>query len=133
LGHGILTSASSSSLTGAAAWLQGTLLGPIATTIAVIAVASVGFLMLTGRLHWRRGAQTIIGCFILFGASSIAAGIMGVAQPSAADSAQAVPLDFVEPATYAPPSTPAGQAQTVCWTCGVSGNEDPYAGASVRN
>jgi hypothetical protein len=101
--------------------------------LAVIAVASVGFLMLSGRVDWRRGAQTILGCFIVFGASSIAVGLMGVAQSAAADSAQAGSLDFIESAAPPPSAPPAGRAQTVCWTCGASGNDDPYAGASVRN
>jgi type IV secretion system protein VirB2 len=60
-------------------WLQGTLLGTIATTVAVIAVATVGFLMLTGRINWRYGATVILGCFILFGAASIVAGIQSTA------------------------------------------------------
>jgi type IV secretion system protein VirB2 len=54
---------------------QGTLLGTVATVAAVIAIASVGFMMLTGRIDWRRGAIVILGCFILFGAASIVAGI----------------------------------------------------------
>lgn len=60
-------------------WLQGTLLGTVATVVAVIAVACVGFLMLTGRVDWRRGAIVIVGCFILFGAVSIVAGIRSTA------------------------------------------------------
>jgi type IV secretion system protein VirB2 len=56
-------------------WLQGTLLGTVATVVAVIAVASIGFMMLTGRMNWRHGAVVIVGCFILFGAASIVAGI----------------------------------------------------------
>lgn len=60
-------------------WLQGTLLGTVATTVAVIAVAVVGFMMLTGRLNWRHGAVVILGCFILFGAASIVAGIRSAA------------------------------------------------------
>jgi type IV secretion system protein VirB2 len=60
-------------------WLQGTLLGTIATVVAVIAVASVGFLMLTGRINWRYGATVILGCFILFGAASIVGGIQATA------------------------------------------------------
>lgn len=56
-------------------WLQGTLLGTVATVVAVIAVAAVGFMMLTGRINWRHGAVVILGCFILFGAASIVAGI----------------------------------------------------------
>lgn len=60
-------------------WIEGTLLGTIATVAAVIAVAAVGFLMLTGRLNWRYGATVILGCFILFGAASIVAGIQSTA------------------------------------------------------
>ena len=66
-------------LVSAVNWLQGTLLGTIATVVAVIAVASVGFMMLTGRINWRYGVTVIIGCFILFGASSIVAGIHSTA------------------------------------------------------
>ena len=60
-------------------WLQGTLLGNVATAIAVIAVAMVGFMMLTGRMNWRFGATVIIGCFILFGAGAIVSGIQSAA------------------------------------------------------
>lgn len=71
--------AGSGVLVGAMHWLQGTLLGTVATVAAVIAVASVGFLMLTGRMNWRYGATVILGCFILFGAASIVAGIQQAA------------------------------------------------------
>jgi type IV secretion system protein VirB2 len=60
-------------------WLQGTLLGTVATVAAVIAVAVVGFMMLTGRMNWRYGLTVILGCFILFGAASIVAGIQSTA------------------------------------------------------
>ena len=60
-------------------WLQGSLLGNVATTAAVIAVAAVGFMMLTGRLNWRYGITVVVGCFILFGATSIVAGIRAAA------------------------------------------------------
>lgn len=63
----------------AANWLQGTLLGTIATVAAVVAVAVVGFMMLTGRINWRHGAVVILGCFVLFGAASIVAGIRSAA------------------------------------------------------
>ena len=66
-------------LVSAVRWLEGTLLGTIATVVAVIAVASVGLLMLTGRINWRYGATVILGCFILFGAASIVAGIQSTA------------------------------------------------------
>lgn len=60
-------------------WLQGTLLGNVATAVAVIAVAMVGFMMLTGRMNWRFGATVIIGCFILFGSAAIVSGIQTAA------------------------------------------------------
>ena len=71
--------AGSGVLVSAVRWLQGTLLGTVATVVAIIAVASVGFLMLTGRINWRYGATVILGCFILFGAASIVAGIQTTA------------------------------------------------------
>jgi type IV secretion system protein VirB2 len=66
-------------ITNAMQWMQGTLLGTVATVAAVIAIASVGFLMLTGRINWRHGGVVILGCFILFGAASIVAGIQSAA------------------------------------------------------
>lgn len=66
-------------IVAAANWLQGTLLGTLATVVAVIAVAVVGFMMLTGRVNWRNGAVVILGCFVLFGAASIVAGIQSTA------------------------------------------------------
>lgn len=66
-------------LVSAVQWLQGTLLGTVATVVAVIAVATVGFMMLTGRINWRYGVTVILGCFILFGAASIVAGIQSTA------------------------------------------------------
>ncbi len=74
--------AGSGPLVGALHWLQGTLLGTIATVVAVIAIASVGLLMLAGRINWRHGATVILGCFILFGAASIVAGIQSAAGAS---------------------------------------------------
>lgn len=71
--------AGSGPIVGALRWLEGTLLGTVATVVAVIAVASVGFMMLTGRMNWRYGATVILGCFILFGAASIVAGIQSSA------------------------------------------------------
>ena len=71
--------AGSGPITGAVDWLQGTLLGNVATAVAVIAVASVGFMMLTGRVNWKYGATVVLGLFILFGAASIVGGIRSVA------------------------------------------------------
>jgi type IV secretion system protein VirB2 len=71
--------AGSGPIVAAVSWLQGTLLGNVATAVAVMAVAAVGFGMLTGRMNWRFGATVIIGVFILFGAASIVAGIQSAA------------------------------------------------------
>ena len=71
--------AGSGVIVGAVHWLQGTLLGTVATVAAVIAVAVVGFMMMSGRINWRYGATVILGCFILFGAASIVAGIQSTA------------------------------------------------------
>ena len=72
--------AGSGPIVGAVQWLQGTLLGTVATVLAVIAIAIVGLMMLTGRMNWRYGATVILGCFILFGAASIVAGIQSTSQ-----------------------------------------------------
>jgi type IV secretion system protein VirB2 len=71
--------AGSGPIVAALGWMQGTLLGTVATAVAVMAVAAVGFMMLTGRMNWRFGATVIIGCFILFGAASIVGGIQSAA------------------------------------------------------
>lgn len=71
--------AGSGPIVGAVHWLEGTLLGTLATVAAVIAVAVVGLMMLTGRINWRYGATVILGCFILFGAASIVGGIQSTA------------------------------------------------------
>lgn len=68
-----------SPILGALTWMQDTLLGNVATTVGVIAVAAVGFMMLTGRLNWRYGATVLLGCFILFGATTIAGGLRAAA------------------------------------------------------
>jgi type IV secretory pathway VirB2 component (pilin) len=71
--------AGSGPIVAALGWLQGTLMGNVATAVAVIAVAMVGFMMLTGRMNWRFGATVIIGCFVLFGAGAIVSGIQTTA------------------------------------------------------
>ena len=103
-----------SPLSAAVTWLESTLLGTIATTVAIIAVASVGIMMLAGRIDLRHGATVALGCFVLFGASSITAGIRYAAQNIASE-----PPPQAEVASapiVIPPRRP---------------NYDPYAGASV--
>ncbi len=71
--------AGSGPINNAMSWIQGTLLGNLATTAAVIAVAACGFMMLTGRMNWKFGATVVMGCFVLFGATAIVAGIQSAA------------------------------------------------------
>lgn len=72
-----LDPAGANAISSAVGWFEGTLFGTVATAIAVIEVSSVSFLMLTGRIDVRRAAQVVLGCFIIFGASTVANGILG--------------------------------------------------------
>lgn len=102
-------------------WLQSMLLGTVSTTVAIIAVASVGFTMLTGRIHYRRGLTVVAGCFVLFGAPRIAAGFRsaadGVGLAAPPREPVSVAAEALPPQMPLPPSPPT--------------NYDPYAGASV--
>ena len=73
------TPAGAGPIVSAVGWIQDTLLGEVASGVAVIAVAVVGFLILTGRMNWRYGATVIVGCFVLFGAAAIVGGIRSAA------------------------------------------------------
>jgi type IV secretory pathway VirB2 component (pilin) len=111
---------SQNALVAALGWIDTTLLGSLATLVAVIAVASVGFMLLSGRIDMRRGVQVILGCFILFGASSIAAGIVRAASGTG-------PQPEVLPAPPPAPILPQAAAPTRSPTTPF----DPYAGAAV--
>lgn len=102
-------------LGGVADWLTALLAGTAATTLCVIAVALLGLWMLSGRMPIRRGAEVILGCFLLLGATTIALGLRGVGD-GLMESREPVPL-VIERA--APPPLPPA-------------NYDPYAGASLR-
>ena len=110
--------AGSSALVAAVQWLEGTLLGTIATTIAVIAVASIGFMALSGRVDLRRAGSAILGCFILFGASSIGAGLESMARDG----------DAYEPVQ---PQMVASEVSPLTRPPAPRAGYDPYAGASV--
>lgn len=57
----------------AVGWMGQTLFGTLAVTLCVLAVAALGFMMLSGRMPLRRGIEVVIGSFILLGAPAIAA------------------------------------------------------------
>ena len=90
------------------------MLGTTATVVAVIAVSSVGLMMLSGRINLRHGATVVVGCFILFGAPTIAAGIQSFV---GGGDARATPYE-PEPPAPVPPPQPARAL-----------SRDPYAGA----
>lgn len=99
-------------LPGAIQWIEDMMLGSTATTAATLSVAIVGFLLLEGRMDWQQGARTIVGCFLIFGAPTIAAGLLlpvSTAAPS-------VPRPTID-AQLSPPRTPQPY--------------DPYAGAAL--
>jgi type IV secretory pathway VirB2 component (pilin) len=105
-------------IASAVRWLQEALLGSIVTTIAIVAIASLGIFMLSGRIDVRRAAHVVFGCFIIFGASTIASGILSAisGRSDGRDVAQTVPPPLpLPPATAHAPSTPY----------------DPYAGAAL--
>jgi len=121
-----------STLINAATWIQDMLQGPLATALAVIAIAGVGMLMLYGQSNWRLGARTIVGCFILFGAPAIAAGMMSAADYRGRHTDTTESSVFTSPEL--PPSLPG--PQSICWNCGPvqpTQPADPYAGAAIGN
>lgn len=108
-----------SAITSAASWVSDLLLGPLATVIAVIAIAWIGFAMLSGRVDIRRGLSVVFGCFLLFGAKGIADGLRSASISDAMPATASVPPApvFAKP----PPTTNA------------TNGYDPYAGASVSS
>lgn len=97
-------------------WVVGTLLGSIATGVAVLAVAFLGFGMLFGHLDWRTGARVVLGIFILFGAPMIARELAGLGRGGDV----AAPDQIAAEAIPEPPELPVNVA-----------NPDPYAGAAI--
>jgi type IV secretory pathway VirB2 component (pilin) len=58
-------------------WVLDLMLGSVATSLATVAVALFGLMMFNGTIDRRRALSIVIGCFILFGAQSLAIGIRG--------------------------------------------------------
>jgi type IV secretory pathway VirB2 component (pilin) len=111
---------SSNPVLAASSWVEGALTGPVATSIAVLAIASIGLLMLGGRIDVRRSARVIIGCFIIFGASTIAAGVHWAI--TGGDSG--LPVAEIDAPPYYSPAAPTMPHSVPAAT-------DPYAGAAV--
>ncbi|WP_186443246.1 MULTISPECIES: TrbC/VirB2 family protein [unclassified Sphingobium] len=101
-------------MTSATNWIEQLMLGSPATVAATLAVAIVGFQLFEGRMDWRRGVRTTVGCFLIFGAPVIAAGLLMPVSTSAVSSSHPI----IE-AEVAPPPPRAAQPY------------DPYAGAAL--
>jgi type IV secretory pathway VirB2 component (pilin) len=105
-----------SALEGAVGWAKALLLGSAGVTIAVLAVAAMGVLMLQGRMPVRRGTSVVLGCFILFSAGQISSGLVA-GSTSSVESAMTLPAQIAAP-SYTP-EIPAPAPY------------DPYAGAAL--
>ena len=73
-------------LPAAASWLAGLAGGEFGVILAVIAVAVLGFVLLSGRVALRRAGRTALSCFILFGAGALANALLGIVSGDAGTS-----------------------------------------------
>ncbi|QDK35974.1 TrbC/VirB2 family protein [Sphingomonas sp. IC081] len=105
----------SGGLASAIQWLADLLTGTLGVSLAIVAIAVAGLMMLQGRLGIRDGARAIAGCFIVFGAPIMAKGLWENTRP------QSSPIEIEAPPPFVAPEMPAK----------TSANPDPYAGASV--
>jgi type IV secretion system protein VirB2 len=99
-------------------WTGGVLGGSLATALCVIAVAILGLLLLSGRLHVRRGVEVVLGCFLLLGAGALAVQLQQMASGAGGAGPTGGEQVIVPAPQETPPLPPA--------------NYDPYAGASLR-
>lgn len=109
-----------SSIEGAANWVLALASGSLAIMLAVLAVAGVGFAMLTGRIDVRRAGMMVVGCFLVFGASTIAAQFLGVANRGSAEVVTDSTMFRPEMPPAPPPHAPPPPSSF-----------DPYAGAAL--
>ena len=105
-------------ISGTLVWLDSLLLGKTGTSLAVVAVAFVGFRIMSGELPIRHGIRVIIGAFILFGSPLLARSLLGLA--SSNEAPVPAPLEIAPPLPVLTPRAPVATTPF-----------DPYAGASV--
>lgn len=102
----------------AAAWIEALVTGPLATTLAILAIAGVGFQLLAGRFDVMRSARVVLGVFVLLGSLTIARALLTIPEASI------TPVG-ASPALQPPRTDPIpAPVQRVV-------PADPYAGASV--
>jgi type IV secretory pathway VirB2 component (pilin) len=107
-----------SAISTAANWVSNLLFGPLATAIAVVAIASIGLALMSGRIDLRRGLSVLIGCFLLFGARGLTDGLRSAAM----DNEKSVVSTAPPPPTFSNPKPSSSNTNAF----------DPYAGAAVR-
>ena len=102
-------------LASASGWVTGLMSGSLAIALCVLAIAFVGFLLMSGRFAVRDALRVVLGCFVLLGAPAIALGLRAVATDTAQQGEPVMPA-IIE----APPPPPLPQSTF-----------DPYAGFSL--
>lgn len=113
--------ATDSAIGNASSWALSLTSGSIAASLAVLAVAGVGFAMLTGRLRIRNGGTVLIGCFVLFGSAVLAQSLLEFAEGSRNNQVPQAQADLFMPP---PPALEPPKRQL---------SVDPYAGAALPN
>lgn len=103
-----LVPAGNSPLLAAVTWFEQVLTGQIATAAAIVAIALVGFRMLSGDLSIRDGVRVVVGCFILFGAPLIARSFVASIRSDELAAAPPAKIQFPAPPPSSPPPTPPG-------------------------
>ena len=98
-----------SSLVAAIGWIEALLARRLATAVAILAIALIGFRMLLGQVSVRRAAGVILGCFIVFGAPLIARGLIGAIERASPAASTLDPMGYgsgplLGPAPTAPPA-----------------------------
>lgn len=105
-------------LGAASTWITDLVAGSASLAIAVIAVAAIGFQLMSGRLVMMTAARTLLGVFILLGAGSIAAALIRVAEVDDTAVASQPAIDLARQPSREEQRAPQQPS-------------DPYAGASV--
>jgi type IV secretory pathway VirB2 component (pilin) len=101
----------------ASGWVEGLLLGSFSNAVAVLAVALLGYGMLSGRTDLRRSGRVLLGCFILFGASLIARGLMDFA--GLGGGVVTIDAASADPGPEAPRPKLPPRERSLCWGFGA--------------
>lgn len=107
-----------SSLPSAAGWIEGLMSGPLALTVATLAIGLFGLTMLSGRISVKAAARVVLGCFILLGSAALARGLMGLLHDDHG------PVIVESPAVLA--VSPSPQGIQIPLTSGVTPNTNPF-------